>query len=188
MRQVAALYVDPLGHYPRIPAVDAWDQARDAKLYEGPHPVVAHPPCGPWGVFAWRCKKDDPSCGPRAVAQVRAYGGVLEHPRASRLFSHCALPRPGAPPDAWGGYTIEVNQVDWGHVARKPTWLYMVGVPPALLVYPEPRAPTHWCAGTHRPGQRGTTPPGIKVCSAEQRRRTPQAFAAWLIALARAVP
>lgn len=28
-------------------------------------------------------------------------------------------------------------------------------------------------------------PPGIKVCSAQQRRRTPVAFAEWLIALAR---
>lgn len=32
-------------------------------------------------------------------------------------------------------------------------------------------------------------PPGIKVCSAQQRRRTPPAFAAWLVDLAaRAIP
>lgn len=30
-------------------------------------------------------------------------------------------------------------------------------------------------------------PPGIKVCSALQRRRTPRAFAEWLVGLARSV-
>lgn len=49
---------------------------------------------------------------------------------------------------------------------------------------PPTRAPTHWCSGVHTKGARGETPPGIKVCSAQQRRRTPIAFAEWLLELA----
>jgi hypothetical protein len=125
---VAALYIDPRGPYVGRPDVDAWDEARDARKYVGPWPVVAHPPCGPWGSLKHLSRKQDPTCGPRAVGQVRAFGGVLEHPARSGLWAHCGLPLPGEFPDDFGGVTIEVCQVDWGHVARKRTWLYLVGV------------------------------------------------------------
>ena len=49
---IAALYVQTGGAYYGLPDVDPWDEARDARLYAGPHPVVAHPPCGQWGVWA----------------------------------------------------------------------------------------------------------------------------------------
>ena len=48
---VAALYVEPKGCYVGVPGVDPWDEARDARKYSGPHPVVAHPPCQRWGKF-----------------------------------------------------------------------------------------------------------------------------------------
>jgi hypothetical protein len=50
-RTVAALYVEPQGCYVGVPGVDPWDEARDARTYAGPHPVVAHPPCQRWGRF-----------------------------------------------------------------------------------------------------------------------------------------
>ncbi len=183
---VVALYVDPFGPYPGL--VATWfDEERDAKTYDGFLPVVAHPPCGPWGALRHLNEKQDPSCGPRAVEQVRRWGGVLEHPRGSRLFRHCGMPHPGELPDAWGGLTFEVCQVDWGHVARKRTWIYVVGCrefPPA----PAAREPTHWVSGGRTSSSRkgSPVPPGIKVCSAQQRRRTPPAFAAWLLDIARA--
>jgi hypothetical protein len=180
---VTALYVDSTGPYPLL-VWDWWDEARDARKYEGPWPVVAHPPCRNWSKLRHLAKGDDSDCGPRAVEQVQTWGGVLEHPAHSKLWEYCALPRPRAPQDAFGGRTIEVDQCDWGHVARKRTWLYLVGVRDVGPM-PPPREPTHWCSGGGK--GRGKTPPGIRVCSAQQRNRTPIAFARWLVELAEQV-
>lgn len=115
-------------------------------------------------------------------------GGVLEHPAHSRLWPTMCLPQPGELLDAFGGYTLEVDQCAWGHVARKRTWLYVVGVPRGVVLA-EVRSggtPTHWIAGARkrRVGGGGIIPAGIKVCSAQQRRRTPRALAEWLVSLA----
>ena len=183
IRDVAVLYVDSRGPYPKL--VEHWyDEARDARNYAGPFPVVAHPPCGPWSSLRHlHTKPEEKALALRAIEQVREFGGVLEHPSTSMLFgSH--LPKPRERADGWGGVTVEVNQCDWGHPARKRTRLYIVGAT-HLPAMPLPKQPTHWCSGVHTPGARGETPPGIKVCSAQQRRRTPFAFALWLIRLAR---
>ena len=45
---VAALFVATGGCYFGIDGVYPWDEARDALLYPGPFPVVAHPPCARW--------------------------------------------------------------------------------------------------------------------------------------------
>jgi hypothetical protein len=188
-RIVAALYIDPRGPYPAMARVDAWDEARDAKMYDGPHPVVAHPPCGPWGHLRHLNRFQDPTCGPRAVEQVRRFGGVLEHPNASKLWAHAGLPAPTDGVDAWGGFTVQVDQVAWGHVARKRTWLYVVGVRRAVVDagIRTGGTPTHWISGSRNNSTGGgSIPAGFKVCSSQKRRRSPPAFAAWLVSLARA--
>jgi hypothetical protein len=181
---VAALYVDPRGPYPTL--VREWfDAKRDALTYNGPHPVVAHPPCGPWGKLAKLCKRQhEMPLALHAVAIVRTFGGVLEHPRGSKLWEAAGLPAVGAYPDRFGGVTYEVAQVDFGHVARKRTWLYVVGVHPQNMPpLPPKREPTHWVSGS-RNAPRGAVPQGIKVCGAEQRRKTPRAFAEFLATIA----
>lgn len=137
---VAALFVETGGCYFGLPGVDPWDEARDARKYLGPHPVVAHPPCQRWGRFAlggpaaygqYR-KGDDDGCFAAALAAVRRWGGVLEHPEASSAWSAHGLTRPpysGAwVPADWpedhGGWTCCVQQGAYGHKARKATWLY----------------------------------------------------------------
>ena len=182
---VAALYVDARGVYPQL--TDHWyDEKRDARTYAGPWPVVAHPPCGPWSVMRHlHSRPADAELGPLAVEQVRKWGGILEQPAGSRLWKACGLPPVDWFPFTDGTFSVEVEQCAWGHVARKRTWLYCVGVD-FLALATSLRfggTPTHWCSGS-RNAPRGPVPPGIKVCSAEQRRRTPIAFAKWLLRIA----
>jgi len=189
---IAALYVDPRGPYPSMPDVDAWDVTRNATRYDGPHAIVAHPPCGPWGRLAHLYEGTEHALGLRAVQQVRRWGGVLEHPARSLLWAAAGLPAPGDSPSVDpNGFTVEVEQVSWGHVARKRTWLYCVGVPRALVdgTRRYGGTPTHWASGGRTRSSRNGSPvpPGIRVCSAAQRRRTPPAFAEWLVMLARNV-
>ena len=135
---IAALYVEPAGTYVNHPGVDPWDEARDARNYAGPWPVVAHPPCQRWGRF-WHGSTrkphqfklgDDGGCFAAALASVRKWGGVLEHPADSQAWAAFGLRRPtrgGAgwwAADHWGGWTCYVEQGHYGHVARKATWLY----------------------------------------------------------------
>jgi hypothetical protein len=195
MRTIAALFIDARGPYPKIPGIDPWDEARDALLYDGPHPVVSHPPCGAWSGLKHLSHGGGKDCGPVAVAQVRKWGGVLEQPETSKLWAYCGLPMPGDPPDAYGGFSILVEQVAWGHVARKRTLLYFVGIDPKFVEsgIRTGGVPTHWVSGGRNQIRKngkaggGAVPPGIKVCSKQQRNRTPVAFAEWLVSLARSV-
>jgi hypothetical protein len=196
---VAALYVDRLGPYPQMPGVDCWDEKRDARLYWGPHPVVAHPPCGPWSSLRHLYRGGEHDCGPRAVEQVRVFGGVLEQPAGSKLWEFCRLPKPVSGDwvpqrhdwyvDQLAGWSVQVEQVSWGHPCRKPTWLFFVGVTSTLALMGRRTGGTvtHWCSGGRgdNPKRRGPPiPPGIKAASAQIRRRTPPAFAEWLVSLA----
>lgn len=49
MQPIAALYVQTGGSYFNLEGVQPWDADEDARMYLGPHPVVAHPPCQRWG-------------------------------------------------------------------------------------------------------------------------------------------
>ncbi len=187
MTTIAALYVDARGPYPKMPDVDCWDAERDARNYLGPHAVVAHPPCGPWGKLASWCTKQDASLGPIAVHQVRTFGGVLEHPANSSLFDACNMPYPGELPDGFGGWSLAVEQVSWGHVARKATWLYFVGVSRDHVRPLRGGEPTHRISGLDRMASARGLRSTLKQCSKPQARRTPPRFAQWLVDLARTV-
>ncbi|HMJ55681.1 MAG TPA: hypothetical protein VK540_26580 [Polyangiaceae bacterium] len=182
MRTVAALYSGPRGPYPQMEGVECWGEERDAKNYAGPWPVVAHPPCGPWGRLRFLCRLQDPACGPAAVQSVREFGGVLEHPVDSLLWRRCGMPLPGWLPDEFGGRTYAVRQVAWGHSCEKPTWLYVVGVDPSLVL----AGIRTGGVATHRvtSGPRG---PQFPTATNVKRRLSPPAFAEWLVELARTV-
>lgn len=183
---VAALYVDPRGPYPHLPGVECWGLPyRDAKTYAGPHPVVAHPPCGPWSKLRHLCTKQDAECAKVALEQVREFGGVLEHPEHSLLWEWDGMPLPGGDADEYGGRTYRVEQVWWGHACVKPTWLYAVRIDWGRAERSIHEAKARGGTATHcvctGPGQKQRLP----VASKPVKRRTPPSFAELLVSLAR---
>lgn len=136
---IAALYVEKGGVYYGLPDVDPWDEERDARLYDGPWPVVAHPPCARWSRLAGFTEArfgykrgEDGGCFAAALEAVRRFGGVIEHPAYSAAWSHFGLPRPtvreGWTLDLDGGASCYVEQGRYGLPVKKATWLYARGV------------------------------------------------------------
>lgn len=139
---IAALFVETDGCYFGLDGVDPWDIERDARLYAGPHRVIAHPPCQRWGRF-WHgstAKQHqfelgaDAGCFASAISSVRQWGGVLEHPAHTHAWTWHGVAAPlkegGWTPAGDGvGWTCHVEQGHYGHLARKATWLYAAHVP-----------------------------------------------------------
>jgi hypothetical protein len=182
---VAVLFARRDSIYKRFPGCDVWDEERDARNYRGPKPVVAHPPCAQWGRMRGFAKQNPATraLAPLAVALVRAFGGVLEHPYGSALWSECGLPAPGAR-DSWGGFTLGLSQRWFGHPCEKRTLLYICGVEPRAV----PTMPMSFALPTHvvTSYPRGQRPPGLRLPSAHKKMReaTPEPFARWLVEIA----
>ena len=176
---VAALFVDPNGVYANLPDVEVWDEARDARTYAGPWPVVAHPPCDAWcrlaGMRETRYgykRGEDGGCFEAALTTVLKYGGVLEHPAYSAAWSEFELPLP-LRAGSWvaaldrPGWSCWVDQGWYGHPLKKGTWLYYVGPPPpamkwghgpgALLAHHDPSL-----SSTQREAMTIPTPPAFR--------------------------
>ncbi len=167
---VAALYVEKGGAYWNDPRIDPWDEERDARLYAGPLPVIAHPPCNRWVSYGDRTKRgEDGGCFEAALVAVRRFGGVLEHPARSQAWRKFALPRPVA--GVWRrylddpGWVIELDQHAYGFPTRKATWLYCVGAPGDVHYSPAAAL-------------------GCETLWSTERSKTPAAFREALIALA----
>lgn len=185
---IAALFVQKGGAYWDLPGVDPWDEERDARKYDGPHPVVAHPPCQLWTNFAGLNFKrhggahnrpgNDGGCFAVALRSVLRFGGVLEHPAGSHAWSTFALKRPDRGGWLFDGqcWVCEVSQSAYGHKARKRTWLLYCGdrAPPDLNFDDEP--------GSFQVGWFDRIKPTL---SKKEASATPPAFRDELIRLAR---
>ena len=191
---IAALYVETDGAYFNLDGIEPWDETRDARSYAGPYPVVAHPPCQRWGQMAivnfarWGGEHNrlgnDNGCFAAALAAVRQWGGVLEHPAKTRAWDEFGLTKPAGP--GWhrcvgGGWTCEVWQSAYGHRANKATWLYYHGdTPPIELIWDRP-------VGSHQIGfhdQRGKAR-NKPTLSKREANATPVEFRDLLISIAR---
>ena len=189
----AALFVQPDGCYAGLPHIDAWPEHRDARLYAGDLPVVAHPPCQLWGAMAsvnyarWGGDHNKPGndngCFASALQSVVRCGGVLEHPAKSRAFAAHGIPKPAG--IGWKRvglheWVCEVWQSAYGHRANKATWLYYHGMnPPFELRWERPK-------GTHQIGfhdQRGKAA-NKPTLGKREANATPVAFREELIKLA----
>lgn len=198
---IAALFVETNGVYFGLDGVDPWDKDRDARLYAGPHAVVAHPPCQRWGRY-WsggpnpRAKRhklgDDDGCFSVALWMVERCGGVLEHPEASHAWTAFGINKP---PRAGGwvsagtrpGWTCCVEQGHYGHSARKATWLYACGVELPVLKW-GPSSGRRLDEGFHSKAERDAAraagvKPRARLSTAEN-LETPIAFRDLLISIA----
>jgi len=185
---IAALYVERGGVYLGLDGVDPWDESRDARLYAGPWPVVAHPPCERWGRWAGEMAGQDNGCFESALRSVRTWGGVLEHPEASLAWPVFGLIRPlrGGGWSAAGdgiGWTCCVEQGHYGHRARKATWLYAVASTLPALTWGRSDP-----AIRPRPGRdpkRERRIGAVQRMCRKERRATPVPFRDELLAIAR---
>lgn len=161
---VAALFVRKNSVYKSMAGVDAWDKERDARNWPGGDQVVAHPPCAQWGRMSqWaHVKPAEKALALLALDLVDRWGGVVEHPVTSRLWTHTSGRR---------GFLWTVDQFWFGHRAQKRTSLYISGATPDDL----PRMPYLF--------DRPTQP--VQNMGKAERERTPAAFADWLIEVAR---
>ena len=192
---IAALYVETNGCYFGLPGVDPWDINRDARTYPGPWPVVAHPPCERWGRFAdggmgrkMHTPGDDGGCFASALASLRRWGGVLEHPAHSKAWAAHGIPAPSAK-GGWlrvgfAEWTCCIEQGNYGHKARKATWLLYVGPKPPELIWGSSgqRLPAPTASRTNYEKARRC---GViaNMCS-KHRQRTPPEFRDLLLSIA----
>lgn len=191
---VAALYVATGGCYFGLPGVVPFDGSTpetDARLYAGPWPVVAHPPCHLWvNLAAVNFKRyggehnrpgNDGGCFAAALASVRRWGGVLEHPAFSNAWAAHGLHRPegiGWRRSLNGEWACEVWQSAYGHKARKRTFLlYVGGVAPTDLDWSRN-------SGTHQCGWFDRSKPTL---SKSEANATPLPFRDLLLNIARSV-
>ena len=194
---IAALYVETNGVYFGADGIDPWDEARDARRYAGPFPVVAHPPCQLWGALAavnyarWGGEHNRPGndggCFAAALSSVTRWGGVLEHPAKTRAWGAHGLEKPIG--IGWqrsgSGWVCEVWQSAYGHRANKATWLYYHGQnPPNELRWDRPKG-THQIGHECRQGIRKTEPWRNKpTLGKKEANATPLEFRDELIRLA----
>lgn len=162
---------------------DCWDIKRDARFFSGAEPVIAHPPCRAWGRLRGLAKPrpDEKDLARFAVGVIRKNGGVLEHPEKSTLWDDRLLPKPGCGMDHYGGWSLSVDQFWWGHLARKRTWLYVVGISPAEIpAWPLSLDAITCVVSSSKYTRRG---PKRSLRSKKDTEGTPPAFARYLISI-----
>lgn len=124
-----ALFVRKDSAYKKRLNWDVYDVDRNALNFNQNTPVVCHPPCRKWGKLAHMATKAKPQEKQLAlwcIKKIRQNKGILEHPNGSKLFGNY-IPDTGEI-DKYGGFTILIDQYDFGHVAHKKTKLYICGI------------------------------------------------------------
>lgn len=182
---ISALFVRKDSVYKTL-GVDCWDIERDARLWPGGNPIIAHPPCRAWGKLSGfaRPREGEKEYAIKCIEWIREYGGVLEHPAASRLWPFMNLPKPGKV-DEYGGFSICIDQFWFGHKAQKKTLLYVCGCTQADL----PPIPLRFDAITHvigfnKKNKFGRVDKTKKEVTRAEREHTPVELAKWMIKVA----
>lgn len=122
-------FVAKNSYYHLLPNLDLFDLRRNALSTVSNAPAIYHPPCRSWGRLRQFAKTPSGEhwLAVWSVLRIWRYGGVLEHPAGSKLWSFMNLARPGQRYDSHGGFSVSLNQSWFGYPAKKNTWLYVVG-------------------------------------------------------------
>ena len=194
MLKIPVLFAQKRSHYEKLPGTDIYNIERNALSIPRTNTTagIYHPPCRHWGQLKHFAK---PRPGERKLAiwsvlRINRYGGVLEHPYNSELFSKYSLLMNK-------GFILPIEQVWFGHKARKPTKLYIVGIdkeelPPFEVIATEP---THQVSGLRYRGydQEGNLIPNrsksaqLPELSKKAREATPPKFGEWLLQICRTI-
>ena len=167
--KIPVLFTAHNSFYNDIDIFDCYDEKRNAFSYTGRSPLIAHPPCRLFSrlrKFSTAAIKEK-QCAFFALARIRQFGGILEHPRSSTLWLDGNFKLDGSV-DEYGGFLRSVNLSWFGFPAQKKTMLYFVGINPGSL----PPFPMSLNAITHVISSSSNT--GKKELSALYRSRTPQ--------------
>lgn len=177
---VSALFVRKDSIYKKL-GIDCWDIERNALNFNGINPVICHPPCRSWGRLRHlsNASQDEHDLSFFAIEIIRKNGGVLEHPRSSKLFPEF-LPLPGSF-DSFGGFSISLDQFVFGHPCRKNSLIYICGTKPNLL----PALPLNYDAIKFTIGTSNKSRDNFKKeLPKNDRDKTPILFAKFLINIA----
>lgn len=171
------LFADKHSIYKKI-GCNVYDLERNALTYKDKKPCIYHPPCRTWSRLRGLAKNHpgEHLLAVWSVLRIWRYSGVLEHPAQSTLWKTMNLPKPGSPPDIYGGFSISVNQFWFGHKAEKNTWLYIKGI----TINEVPVIPLNFDAITHTISS-SKNKNGKKEISKNKRSSTPIKFAYFLI-------
>lgn len=160
----AALYCRTDSAYKNRPDWDVYDKTRDARTYIGTNPVVCHPPCRAWSQLQHRSFRSEENPGYERATEMQhalysmglvySNGGILEHPKSSRLWKIGNTQQ---------GLLLNINQYDFGHVASKPT---------TLFIYPKITIPPLPMPKTNRPPK--DLQGRISRCTQYEREYTPE--------------
>ncbi len=139
-----------------------YGEVEDARTYSGKYPVIAHPPCRAWGKFKGMAKPERHEKGLTyfSLNKINELGGILEHPKSSDIWKKGDLSK---------GFILTIQQKDFGHVARKDTNLYIVGIEPGELPSP--------------PIVLGSAYGCVENLSRKRREATPEQLAIYLISI-----
>ena len=188
---VSILYARRDSIYKNMPDCDVWDASRDARLYDGNNPVVAHPPCRAWAGLRGLARPIDgeKELAIHAVGVVRRCGGGLEHPVKSVLWDAAGMSKT-LDTDEFGGWTFVAQQYWFGHRAEKLTRFYVVGILPRdLPSFPLVLGRAPCVISSSSPRKSGVRPgrewAGYRPeVTKSEREHTPAELAAWLVGVA----